>query len=116
MKGSLLTTRKVQQALKQLLTPHTLTLLALGGVAFTLALWVIYVKDEYRQHFIQLETLKSQHSDLETEWSELLLEESTWSSRTRVSELAQAKLGLVPIQASNIRMLSEAQIQQDKNQ
>jgi cell division protein FtsL len=106
---------QIRQAIVNLLTPKTLILLMLGGIAFFMSLLLIYVKDQYRQHFIQLETLKAEHNRLETEWSELLLEESTWSSRTRVSHLAQNKLGMIPIQASDIRMLTPEQIQADSD-
>jgi cell division protein FtsL len=99
--------------LKDTFNPRTSFNLLLGGVAFALAIFLIYVKDQYRQHFIQLESLKAEHGRLETEWSELLLEESTWSSRTRVTNLARQKLGMVAIQPADIRMLSLEQLQAD---
>jgi cell division protein FtsL len=108
-----LSNKQVNRALAAAFSKKTIFLLCLGGLAFLLSLLLIYVKDQYRQHFIALETLKAQHSQAETEWSELLLEESTWSSRTRVSNLAQQKLGMVAIQPANIRMLTIEQLQED---
>ncbi len=113
MKNSNLSSAKIHQALKASFNPQTIFLLFLAGVAFALSLLLIYVKDQYRQHFIHLESLKAGHARLETEWSELLLEESTWSSRTRVSRLAEQKLGMVSIQPGDIRMLSPEQLQME---
>ena len=103
----------IHQILKETFTPRIFFLLFLASIAFVLSLLLIYVKDQYRQHFITLESLKAEHGRLETEWSELLLEESTWSSRTRVSDLAQQKLGMVPIQPADIRMLTLEQLQEE---
>jgi cell division protein FtsL len=101
--------------LKETFSPRTSFTLLLGGIAFALSIFVIYVKDQYRQHFIHLESLKVEHGKLETEWSELLLEESTWSSRTRVTNLATQKLGMIAIQPADIRMLSLEQLQADSD-
>ena len=106
-----LSNKQINQALAAAFSKKTVFLLSLGALAFILSLLLIYVKDQYRQHFVALEKLKAQHSQDETEWSELLLEESTWSSRTRVSNLAQQKLGMVAIQPANIRMLTIEQLQ-----
>ncbi len=108
-----LSRKEVNQALSLTFSKKTLFLLFLGSLVFVFALLLIYVKDQYRQHFIALEVLKSQHSQLETQWSELLLEESTWSARTRVTELATQKLGMTQIQPANIRMLTLEQLQAD---
>ncbi len=112
----LISRQQVQKAIKETFPPRIVFTLFLAGFAFILALAVIYVKDQYRQHFIALENLKAQHVKLETEWSELLLEESTWSSRTRIGNMAHEKLGMVPIQAGDIRMLTLEQLKADSEE
>jgi cell division protein FtsL len=108
-----LSRREIHHPIARTFSQKTCFLLFLGTVVFLLSLLLIYVKDQYRQHFIALEKLKAQHVQLETQWSELLLEESTWSARTRVTELATHKLGMIQIQPANIRMLTLEQLQAD---
>ncbi|NCX93967.1 MAG: cell division protein FtsL [Gammaproteobacteria bacterium] len=85
-------------------------LMLLGFLALMCAISVVYVKDFYRQRFIELNTIKSQNDALETVWSQLLLEETTWASHERIATLANAKLNMHTPELGEIKMLSEAQV------
>ena len=56
---------------------------------------VVYVKHKTRMLHIQLQTKYVNCSNLNTEWSKLLLEKSTWLSDFRVEQLAKNKLNMI---------------------
>ncbi|ODN44053.1 cell division protein FtsL [Piscirickettsia litoralis] len=59
------------------------------------ALAVVYVRDEGRVLFVHLQKLTKEQSALYTEWTQLLLEESTWTSYGRIEAEAKDKLGMI---------------------
>ena len=44
-------------------------------------------------------------SHLETEWEQLLLEESAWSNQARIEQIANAELGMRLVNHSDVVML-----------
>ena len=81
-------------------------MLFLALIVFISALGLVYVKDHYRHRFIQLEKIKNQQERLQTEWSQLLLEESTWAAHARILEMAKDDLHMHQPTDEQIRMLS----------
>ena len=70
-------------------------LIAVLAVAIFLSgLSVVYVKELNRRAFITLQLLIKQDNDLETEWGQLLLEQSTLITHSRVEKLAINKLNM----------------------
>ena len=59
------------------------------------ALGVIYTTHVTRQLFYELQSLNKQGDELEVEWGQLLLEQSTQASQVRVERLATKKLGML---------------------
>jgi cell division protein FtsL len=53
---------------------------------------VVYYKHESRQYFSQLQQLQHEEQRLNTEWSQLLLEQGTWGSDIRVEQVARENL------------------------
>ncbi|MCM5703138.1 cell division protein FtsL [Larsenimonas salina] len=47
-----------------------------------------------RVQYVRLQKMERQHDQLQTNWSRLLLEESTWSSPSRIEALAQKRLNM----------------------
>ncbi|MEN9726916.1 MAG: cell division protein FtsL [Pseudomonadota bacterium] len=81
-----------------------LALLALlGGLVFLSALQVVTTRHETRLLVMALQALKTQRDDLEREWTQLLLEQSTWSTHGRVEELARNKLNMTVPRASELK-------------
>lgn len=56
---------------------------------------VIYAKHQNRQAFIELQKLKQQQDQMETEWGQLQLEQATWAAHGRVEKIASNKLEMV---------------------
>jgi cell division protein FtsL len=56
------------------------------------ALAVITASHQTRQQYAGLQRLESERQQLQTEWGQLLLEESAWSSPARVERLAVERL------------------------
>ena len=60
---------------------------ALGSAA-----GAIYCKHRARQMFVELEQLNSRRDNLEIEWGQLQLEQSSWSTQAFVERVATTKL------------------------
>ena len=54
---------------------------------------VAYERYRHRQLFVELEALKTQRDDLNIEWGQLMLEQATWATPTRVELIARQRLG-----------------------
>lgn len=68
------------------------SLLILG--LFISAFAIVYMKDLNRRLFIQYQTLQREQAQQNVDWGRLLLEDSTWSSQSRVAQMAQHTLGM----------------------
>lgn len=49
-----------------------------------------------RKLFIELEAEQKRMRDLDVEWGQLQLEQSTWASHARIEKIARDKLGMKP--------------------
>ena len=58
------------------------------------ALGVVTAQHHSRKLFVALEHEQQRAKELEVEWGQLLLEQSTWSSLARVERIARQRLGL----------------------
>lgn len=72
----------------------------LTAVVLLCALAVIDARHENRTLFAQLQQLRQQRDQLNVEWGQLLLEQSTWSTHARIEQLATGELDMqMPAQA-----------------
>ncbi len=69
------------------------------------ALGVVFGKQEARNRFNQLQKLTNQRDDLDIEWGQLQLEQSTWATHGRVEQVARDDLGMVTPQATDLRIV-----------
>jgi cell division protein FtsL len=69
------------------------------------ALGVVYGKQEARNRFNELQKLTTQRDDLDIEWGQLQLEQSTWATHGRVEQVAHDDLGMVTPQATELRIV-----------
>ncbi len=67
----------------------------LFGVALGSAILLIYSKHQSRKLFVELQQLKHQVDALNTEWSQLQLEQSAWSGHGRIERIARNRLSMV---------------------
>ncbi len=65
-------------------------LLALAALASALA--VVYARHEGRKLFIELQALQQVRDDMDVEWGQLQLEQSTWATHSRIDPIAREKL------------------------
>lgn len=67
---------------------------------------VVYFKDLNRRLFIQYETLQHEKVEKLIEWGRLLLEQSTWSTQSRIQKIAQRQLGMKMPNAKEIILVN----------
>lgn len=56
---------------------------------------VIYVQDVNRRLLGNLQNLASARVQLQSQWSQLLLEQSTWSAQARIQQMASKKFNML---------------------
>jgi cell division protein FtsL len=76
--------------------------LALLAVAVVCALAVVTSSHRARNLFVELEREQNRMHDLEVEWGQLQLEQSTWANHARIEKIARDKLGMRPPAAARI--------------
>ena len=59
------------------------------------AIALIYTKHESRKLFVELESLTQQRDELNIEWGQLQIEQSTWATHSRIEQVATDELSLV---------------------
>lgn len=58
------------------------------------AIALVYARHENRQLFFALERLNAERDELNIEWGQLQLEQSTWADANRVEQVAARELGM----------------------
>ena len=86
-------------------TGWRLLVAALWVAVLGTSLGVIYAKHEARNRFYELQQLIGVRDDLDIEWGQLQLEQSTWATHGRVERLAHEELHMVIPQASDLRIV-----------
>jgi cell division protein FtsL len=69
------------------------------------ALGVVHGKQQARNRFNELQKQITQRDNLDIEWGQLQLEQSTWATHGRVERLARDELDMVTPQASDLRIV-----------
>lgn len=59
------------------------------------AILVVYVRHQHRLSYVALQQAQKSRDDLNIEWRQLLLEQSTWAIHNRVETEANRKLDMV---------------------
>ena len=58
------------------------------------AMALVYTKHESRKLFVELEQLTQQRDELNIEWGQLQIEQSTWAQHARIEQVARDDLSL----------------------
>ena len=82
-----------------------LLVLVFAVVCVTSAMALIYTKHESRKLFVELETLTQERDELNIEWGQLQIEQSTWSTHARIEQVATDDLALVRPEATEIYVI-----------
>ncbi|MBW6391569.1 MAG: cell division protein FtsL [Halomonas sp.] len=86
--------RNLRAARRPAWLPSWPLLLVLGLLLACLvtAMAVINASHQTRMQYVRLQQLERERDQLQTEWGQLLLEESAWSSPARIERLAVERL------------------------
>ena len=68
---------------------------------------VIYSTYQTRKLVAEFQQLQNMRNDMEVEWGQLLLEQSTWGSFNRVERLASKRLKMIVPEPNKIVMVSQ---------
>ena len=66
------------------------------------AMALVYTKHESRKLFVELEELTTERDELNIEWGQLQIEQSTWATHGRIEQVANDKLSLVRPEATEV--------------
>jgi cell division protein FtsL len=69
------------------------------------SLAVVYGKHQARTRFIELQRLTVQRDELDIEWGQLQLEQSTWGTHGRVERVARDDLKMLIPRAADLRIV-----------
>mgnify|MGYP002629448326 FL=1 len=86
--------------------PSTLGLSLFLGLILTSGLSVVHTTHENRVAFNALQVMKEQANQLEVEWGQLLIEQSTFGIEGRVAQKAIEQLQMQVPEPSNIVVVS----------
>ncbi len=76
-------------------------------VVVVTALALVYTKHEARELFIELEGLTQESDELNIEWGQLQIEQSTLATHSRIEDLASDELKLVRPTADDTYVIEE---------
>ena len=69
------------------------------------AIAMIYTKHESRKLFVELEALTTERDELNIEWGQLQIEQSTWASHARIERVAAEELSLVRPTSTDVNII-----------
>lgn len=70
------------------------------------ALWLVNLQYRARHLFIELERSQQKTRQLDIEWSQLQLDQSTLGKNARIEQIAHNELGMVPLTPERTQYLS----------
>ena len=82
-----------------------LLVLVFAIVCVATALALVYTKHESRKLFVELEELSSERDELNIEWGQLQIEQSTWATHGRIEQVANDELSLVRPDATEVYVI-----------
>ena len=84
--------------------PFLLTMI-FAVVCVMSAIALVYTKHESRKLFVELEQLTTDRDDLNIEWGQLQIEQSTWATHARIERVASEELSLVRPKSTEIYVI-----------
>ena len=74
-------------------------------VCIASALALVYTKHESRKLFVDLEKLTTERDELNIEWGQLQIEQSTWATHARIERVALEDLSLARPKSTEIYVI-----------
>ncbi len=84
-----------------------LLVLVFAVVCVLSAMALVYTKHESRKLFVELEQLTHERDELNIEWGQLQIEQSTWATHARIEQVAYEDLSLVRPQSTEIFVIEQ---------
>ncbi len=84
------------------MTSRPVNLGVLLFVVVSTAVAVVYSKHQARKLFVELQSLGNERDDMDIEWGQLQLEQSTLTTHGQVERAAREQLGMVSLSADNM--------------
>lgn len=78
-----------------------------AAVCVISALAIVYTKHEARRLFVELETLTTERDELNIEWGQLQIEQSTYATHGRIEQVATDELLLLRPKATEIYVIEQ---------
>ena len=91
----------------KLATAKSVLLIGLWLAVMVSALAVVLAKHEARLLFTELQQLHTERDRLDIEWGRLRIEQSTWSTHSRVEQLARRKMKMRNPTPAEIRVVRQ---------
>ena len=82
--------------------------LILFGVLIACALAVVTAQHQARKLYVELQKEQELAKQLDVEWGQLQLEQSTWAMHARIEKIAARELGMRTPPASRVQVLSSS--------
>ncbi len=82
-----------------------LLLMVFAIVCVISAIALVYTKHESRKLFVELEQLTTERDELNIEWGQLQIEQSTWATHARIERVALEELSLVRPKSTEIYLI-----------
>ena len=77
------------------------------ALIIVLAISVVYNRHMNRKHFSELQKLQKARDEMNIEWSQLQLEESTFATNSEIEKKARDRLGMNQPKANEILMIRQ---------
>lgn len=84
-----------------------LSLLALWFATLLSAVGVVWSKQQSRNQFVELQRLEKERDQLDTEWGQLRLEQSTWVTYGRIEKIARDDLRMVVPDPTQVHLVEQ---------
>ena len=84
------------------MTMRPFNLIAVLLLVVVTSVSVVYSKHQARKLFVELQALGNDRDNMDVEWGQLQLEQSTLSTQGRVERAARDRLGMVSLSADNM--------------
>jgi cell division protein FtsL len=83
--------------------------LLLAALLVLCGLSLVNAQYKYRHLFIQLERLHQEARQLDIEWSQLQLDQSSLTKAERIEQIARTELNMVPVAPERTQYLTEGE-------
>ena len=85
--------------------PPAALVIVFAAICVISAMALVYTKHEARKLFVELEQLTQERDELNIEWGQLQIEQSTWATHARIERVASEDLSLIRPQSAEIYVI-----------